>query len=217
MGDRAGRLLRSAWQVVSRYRTAYVAINFGYYGLVLVGMLYVAVIDPAVQERLLGDVGTSLTEGPLATVGGAYLGGNVAAAAALTFVVNFVVGAVVTITLPSLIVPFAGVVLGAYRAVLWGLLLAPTSRELALVMIPHSLTLLLEGQAYVLAIFAACVHGVAFLRPQSVGATSRRQGYVVGLRMAARVYVLVLVVLASAAVYEALEVVVMVRLASGSG
>ena len=209
--------LRSAWQIVNKRRTAYVAINLGYYGLVLVGMLYVAVIDPAVQERLLADVAASLTEGPLATVGGAYLGGNIAAAAALTFVVNFVVGAMLTITLPSLIVPFSGVALGAYRAVLWGLLLAPTSRDLSLVMIPHSLTLVLEGQAYVLAIFAAYVHGLAFLRPQWVGAASRRQGYVVGLKMTAQVYALVLLSLAAAAVYEALEVVAMVRLASASG
>ena len=210
-------VFRSAWQVVRDFRRAYLALNVMYYVLVVLAMIYVALVNPALQEQLMGDVEQALTEGPLATVGAAYLGGNVVAAAILTFLVNLFAGSVLYVTLPSLIVPFAGIPLGAYRAVLWGLLLAPTTRELALVMIPHSLTLLLEGQAYVLAIFAAYVHGLAFLWPRSVGLSSHREGYVAGLKMAARVYMLVVILLAAAAVYEALEVVAMVRLGSGLG
>lgn len=214
MGNTFLGLLRSAWQIVSRYRTTYVAINVGYYGLVLVAMLYVALINPAVQERMLADVQSSLAEGPLATVGSVYLGGNLVGAAALTFLVNLLVGALLTITLPSLIVPFAGIALGAYRAVLWGLLLAPTTSELALVMIPHSLTLILEGQAYILAMLASYVQGIAFLSPQGVGVESHRQGYLEGAKRTGRLYVLVAIVLAVAAVYEAVEVIAMVWLGS---
>jgi hypothetical protein len=209
-------VIRSAWRTVRADRRAYVSLNVMYYGLVALAMIYVGLINPGVQERLLADVGASLTEGPLATVGGVYLGGNVAAAAVLTFVVNLVAGAILTITLPSLIVPFAGIALGAYRAVLWGLLLAPTTSQLALVMIPHSLTLILEGQAYILAILASYIHGVAFLRPQSVGVASHRQGYLQGAKLTARLYVLVVIVLAVAAVYEAVEVIAMVWLASAA-
>jgi hypothetical protein len=72
-------------------------------------------------------------------------------------------------------------------AVLWGLILAPTTGELVLVMIPHSVTLLLEGQAYVLAIFAAYVHGLPFLRPRTVGLSSHREGYAAGPMTVARV------------------------------
>jgi len=210
-------VIRSAWQPVRDHSRAYVALNVMYYGLVGLAMLYVAVINPALQEQLLGGVQQALSEGPLATVGGAYLSGNVFAAAVLTFLVNLFAGSLLYVTLPSLIVPFAGLVLGAYRAVLWGLLLAPTTAELALVMIPHSVTLLLEGQAYILAMLAAYVHGIAFLRPARVGLSTHRKGYVAGLKMAARVYVLVVIVLAAAAVYEALEVVAMVRLGSALG
>jgi hypothetical protein len=209
-------VVRGAWRIVCAHRHAYVALNVMYYGLVAVAMMYVALINPGVQERLLSDVQTSLTEGPLATVGGVYLGGNVIAAAALTFLVNLLVGAILTITLPSLIVPFAGIALGAYRAVLWGLLLAPTTSQLALVMIPHSLTLILEGQGYILAILGSFVQGVAFVRPQSVGGAGHRQGYLEGAKRTARLYVLVVIVLAVAAVYEAMEVIAMVRLASAA-
>ena len=208
-------VVRGASRIVRAHRRAYISLNVTYYGLVALAMMYVALFNPGVQERLLSDVQTSLTEGPLATVGGVYLGGNVIAAAALTFLVNLLVGAVLSITLPSLIVPFAGIGLGAYRAVLWGLLLAPTTSQLALVMIPHSLTLILEGQAYILAILASYAHGLAFLRPQSVGVAGHRQGYLEGAKRTARLYVLVAIVLAVAAVYEAVEVIAMVRVASG--
>lgn len=210
-------VVRSSWQIVREHRRPYILLNGAYYGLVVLGMLYVALINPALQEQLLTEVEAALNEGPLATVGGAYLGGNVLAAAVLTFVVNLLAGSLLYITLPSLILPFAGLLLGAYRAVLWGFLLAPTSTELALVMIPHSLVLILEGQGYILAMLAVYVHGESFLRPRSVGLTSHVRGYVAGLRLSARLYLLVVIVLAVAAIYEALEVILMVRLASGAG
>lgn len=210
-------VVRSAWHLVKTHRKAYVAINVAYYGLVAASMLYVAVIDPSHQERLLADVQTALTEGTLEMVAGVYLGGNVVAAALLTFLVNLLAGSLLYLTLPSLVVPFVGIPLGAYRALLWGLLMAPTTTELALVMIPHSVTLILEGQGYVLAVFAVYVQGMAFLRPRTMGLESHREGYVAGLRMTARVYVLVILALAAAALYEAVEVIAMVQLASGGG
>jgi hypothetical protein len=204
--------LRSAVRVVDNHRRAYAAINLGYYGLVVVAMLYVSLFNRPLQQQLLDSVQGAFTEGPLSTVGGAYLEGNVVLAAVLTFVVNLVAGSFLYITLPSLILPFAGLAVGALRAVLWGLVLAPTSTQLALVMIPHSLTLILEGQAYVLAIFAAYVQGLAFVRPSTVGERNRVRGYLAGLRLTALLYVLVTLVLAASALYEAIEVVAMVRL-----
>jgi hypothetical protein len=117
------------------------------------------------------------------------------------------------ITLPSLVVPFSGLLMGAYRAILWGLLLSPAAPELRLIMIPHSLTLILEGQAYIMAMLAAYVHGRAFLWPRTVGVITHRAGYKVGLSRTLRIYVLVVLLLALAAIYEALEVILLVRLA----
>lgn len=122
---------------------------------------------------------------------------------------------IIWITLPSLVIPFSGLLLGAYRAILWGFLLSPTTPELRLVMIPHSLVLILEGQAYILAMLAAYVQGKAFLWPRSVGAATRRQGYGLGVKRSVRIYVLVVLLLAVAAVYEALEVFIM-RLLGGT-
>ncbi|HOQ99044.1 MAG TPA: stage II sporulation protein M [Anaerolineae bacterium] len=200
------KAIRRAWETVQEYRRAYLALNLAYYGLVILGMIYVST-NPSLQQSLLESVGAAFAEGPLTAVAGAYGGGQVLAAMGITFAVNLLLGTLVQITLPSLIVPFFGVLMGLYRAVLWGLLLSPASPQVAGPMIPHSLTLLLEGQGYIIAMLGVYIQGKAFLWPRSVGAEGHRQGYVAGLKRAAWLYLLVAVVLAIAAIYEALEVI----------
>jgi hypothetical protein len=82
-------------------------------------------------------------------------------------------------------------------------------------MIPHGLTLLLEGQAYILAIFAACRLGQVLLWPESIGQTSRWRAYLAGLRETALVYILVAVVLLASALWEAFEVIYIVAPITG--
>ncbi len=201
------KTLRLVWQ----YRRSYLAINVVFYGLVACGMVYVT-FHPEVQEMLTQAVLLSFTEGPLATVAEAYAGGEVFKSIILTFAVNFAIASVLVIFVPSLLIPFSGVFIGVVRAAMWGLLLAPTTPELRAAMIPHSLTLVIEGQAYVLAMLGAWILGRAFVSPQSVGALSRKEGYLRGLRNGASVYLLVAIVLAVAAVYEVLEVIYLVPL-----
>ena len=86
------------------------------------------------------------------------------------------------------------------------------SSALALVEEFHSLTLILEGQAYIMAMLTAYVHGRAFLWPRTAGVTTHWAGYKVGLSRTLRIYVLVVLLLVLAAIYEALEVILLVRL-----
>jgi hypothetical protein len=219
------KVLRSGIAVIKENRVAYIILNVAYYGLVICGMVFVA-FAPSVQQRLLALVGQAFTAGPLAAVGSAYTGGEVVKAALLTFVVNLFVGSLVYITLPSMVIPFSGMLMGVLRAILWGLLLSPTAPELRLVMIPHSITLILEGQGYILALLAVYAHGKAFLFPRSVGVEAQGDGlqrmarlalggYRAGVKRTARLYVLVVIVLAVAAIYEALEVILLARFAGG--
>ena len=201
--------LKTSIAVVRSNLRAYIVLNILYYGVVAVAMIVVAG-NPQVQEALTQAVVASFTEGPLSTVADAYAGGNVLMAIVLTFAVNFFLGSVLVLFVPSLLIPFGGVAIGLIRATLWGLLLAPTTPELQVAMIPHSLTLVLEGQGYILAMLGAFVLGKAFVSPSSVGASRWRDGYVTGLKKEGRIYVLVALVLAVAAVYEALEVIYLV-------
>jgi hypothetical protein len=204
--------LQRSLALVQADQRAYVTLNVLYYGLVVAAMLYVAFINPGLQQTLLDAVGQAFTAGPLSAVGAAYGGGQVLSAIGLTFVVNLVLGSALQISLPSLIIPFSGVLVGLSRALLWGLLLAPSRPGLAGAMLPHSLTLLLEGQAYILAMLAAVIQAKTFFWPRAYGQTGRWQGYVEGLRRSAWIYLLVIVLLAVAAVYEALEVIFLVPL-----
>ena len=199
-------LIRSAFDVIRRHRRAYVVLNVAFYGVVVCAMV-AAALDPGVQGLLRKATHEGLTQGPLAAVARAYTEGNVILAMVLTFVVNLSGGAFLSITLPSLIIPFSGLLMGGARAAIWGVIMSPASPDMRLAMIPHLLTLILEGQAYVLTMLAACVQGNAFLRPRSVGAEGHGRGYWLGLKDSARLYVLIIVVLAVAAVYEAVEVI----------
>ena len=200
-------LLRKAWQIVRADWKAYLVINAVYYGLVLLGMAYVAFLNPGLQETLLKSTGQAFTQGPLSSVGSAYGGGQVISAMLLTFIVNLFLGSAIEITLPSLILPFSGLLMGVIRAVLWGIILSPSNPSLAGPMIPHSLVLLLEGQGYILVLLAAFIHGKAILIPQAYGIQGRLRGYLEGLKRTGWIYLLAAMLLLIAAVYEAIEVI----------
>ena len=200
------KMVRSSLAVVREHRRAYLILNLLYYGLIVAAMAYAA-FNPDLQRTLWTEVGKGFSTGPLEELVGAYSGGQVLLAAILTFAVNLLGGSFVYITLPSLIIPFSGLLVGVYRALLWGLLFSPTA-ELGAGLIFHLPTIILEGQAYVLAMLAAYVQGIVFLRPKkSVGVRTHRQGYWEGVKLSVRVYLLVVVVLLVAAVYEAVSVI----------
>ncbi|MCB0083546.1 MAG: hypothetical protein KDE47_21540 [Caldilineaceae bacterium] len=202
------RWLAPAFTIVRTHRRAYLWLNGLYYGLMLLGMLY-TFYDAALQRIVTEAVGAAFSQGPLAAVGEAYVSGQTIRAILLTFVINLFVGSGATITLPSLIIPFSGLLMGAYRAVLWGLIYAPTSPELRMIFLPHLPTLLLEGQAYVLVLLGVVMQGRALFAPRTVDATTRRQAYGRSLKLTWQLYGLVLLVLAVAAIYEVLEAAVL--------
>ena len=208
------RLFGQPLQIIRAHQRAYLGINIFYYTLILVGMVYAA-FNPELQQAVLKQVGVAFTQGPLQAVGDAYVNTQIVQATALTFLVNLFIGSFATITLPSLIIPFSGFLMGGYRALLWGLIYSPTTPDMQFILIPHALTLLIEGQAYVLALFAAFVQGKAFLKPRSVGTTSHREGYWIGLKLTAQLYILIVAVLLIAAVYEVLEAAFILRFYTG--
>ncbi len=208
------KTIRTAFDIIRDNRRAYIVLNILYYGLIVCAAGYVF-SNPELQKNLLSLVGTAFNEGPLQGVVSAYSSGQVIQASVSTFIVNLILGSAIWITLPSLIVPFSGVLTGAYRAIMWGLLFSPASPAMDWKMIPHWLTIILEGQAYILAMFAAYVQGKAFLFPRSVGVSSHLRGYWLGLGRSARLYVLVIITLAVSAIYEAVEVILMMRFVSG--
>jgi hypothetical protein len=92
---------------------------------------------------------------------------------------------------------------------LWGLILAPGFTELATMIVPHSVTLLLEGHAYVIAAFFGVLVPVYLFRKSEGPNVGER--YVRALMMNVRGNLLVIIVLVVAAIYEAVEVILMMN------
>ena len=195
--------------IIRANRWPYLVINVIYYGLIVCGMI-VAALYPPLQQIMLARMHAETQSALLAPVVRAYMSGNIPLAALLTFLVNSA-ATFVQITLLSALIPFSGLMV-CTRAVEWGLALSPTTPRIAAVMLPHSLTLLLEGQGYILAMFGCYLSGKWFLRPGKYGFATRRDGYVAGLRVNLRMYPLIVAVLAVAAGYEASEVVAVATL-----
>ena len=133
------------------HRRAWVGMNILYFGTVALGMLAVLVY-PALQQSLLQGVGQAFSPtGTLGPLVQAYTEGRLGMAMVLTFLVNLVLGSLLVLSLPSLVIPFAGILMGVFRAWLWGVLFSPFGGEWDLGLLPHALTVLLEGEAYVVA------------------------------------------------------------------
>jgi Stage II sporulation protein M len=168
------RFLRKPFQIIRANFRAYLTINAIVYGLVITGFVAAMVFPTlgATQVATLEADGTgnlvrSLLHNPWLF--------------SLTILGVNVVTAAQWIVLPSLVVPFAGIALFAYKTFTLGLALAPTTKIMAVGLIPHSLTILIEFQAYALLMFGAYILGRSWVRPATIGARNRRQGYVRGL------------------------------------
>jgi len=169
--------------------------------------MFIAYSLPELQVCLLSGIKSQVAggSGPLGVAGKAYMSKSIPLAAVTTFAINFLLGSLAFITIPSAIVPGAGVLLAAFRAAMWGLLLAPSFDSLSGAMLPHSFTLLLEGEAYVLAAFFGLLILVYLFRKAEGPGPARRYGRALLLNIKGNL--LVAIVLAIAAIYEAIEVI----------
>jgi hypothetical protein len=119
--------LRAALGQIAGARRPFVILNLVYFGIVFSAMAD-CLFDPTLHDSLGKAVLAGLASGPLAGVLGAYNGGHFLSAFLFTFLVNLFVVSFAAITLPSLLLPFSGLVVGAFRALLWGAAFSPPLR-----------------------------------------------------------------------------------------
>lgn len=191
------RVWRRPFQVVRANMRVYLILNAAAYGLALVGFI-IGLLAPdlvAAEAAGLEKDGTGELVRWLV---------NIPPLFALTILgVNLFRLSALTIVLPSLIVPFAGLAFFGYWAVTTGITLVPSSGTGWVALIPHSLTLLIELQAYVLFLLGAFLIGKYWLFPRTAQAKNRRHGYLHGLRQLGLLALPALVLLIIGAVWEA--------------
>ncbi len=193
---------------IRKFKRLFLSLHFTYFGMVVLFML-LAYTLPELQICLLGAIKAQVAggSGPLGVAGKAYMSKSIPLAAVTTFAINFFLGSLAYITIPSVIIPGVGILAAVFRASIWGLLLAPGFDVLAGTMLPHSFTLLLEGEAYIVATFFALLILIYPFRKSEGPSVVNR--YSKALLMNVRGNLLVATVLVTAAIYEAVEVIIM--------
>jgi hypothetical protein len=183
---------------------ALLVLNAVYFGAAVLAAGY-AFLNPVVQSQVTdAAVDAFSPTGGLGPLIQAYLGGELLRAMLLTFLVNLILGSLVVITLPSAVIPFAGLLIGVYRAVLWGLLFAPTpGSAMGPTLWLHMPTILLEGEAYVVAMLGVWLWWRAVITSPG----HRWTAWLHGFKLQLGVYGFVAGLLAAAAVYESIEVI----------
>lgn len=185
------------FRIIGENAGVYLMANAAAYGIFLVGFV-LGLIFPQLSQaqytRLEDDGTADLVQSIFA---------NPWLFALTILAVNTLKMGALTIVAPSLIVPFAGIALFAYWALTTGMTLVPQNDVGWVALIPHSLTLIVELQAYLLLLLGVYLLGRYWIRPRTVGAETRRQAYLRGLRDLGWLALPALALLVIGAIYEA--------------
>lgn len=188
---------RRPFILIRGHRRAYATITAATYGLLVAGfvagLLFPAL--PAARAAALETDGTSDLVTAVASSAPLF--------ALVILAVNVLRLSLLTIVVPSLVVPFAGLAFFGFWVAQTGITLVQSTPVGWVAMIPHTLTVLIELQAYALLAFGAFLLGRAWVRPALVGAPTRRAGYLHGLRSLGILSFPALVLLVVGAVWEA--------------
>lgn len=185
------------FRIIGENARIYLVANAMAYGLVLIGFglgLTFPQLSQAQYTRLQDNGTADLVQSLIA---------NPWLFAVTILGVNTLKMGVLTIVVPSMIVPFAGIALFARWALITGMTLVPPNDIGWVALVPHSLTLVVEFQAYLLLLLGVYLLGKYWVRPATVGAENRRQGYLRGLRDLGWLAQPALALLVVGAVYEA--------------
>lgn len=191
--------IRQSFSILKEHFETFLYLNIVFFGLMAAAAVY-AGFHPEMHVHFYGGAKSSLATGALAPVYDIYVvQRNIPLALAVTFLINLIGGTFVFLSLPSLALPFGGLLLLSLRFCSWGFLFGP-----GIMLSPATLgTAVLEGEGYIIAGLGIYLHGMRVLRPARFGFQSHKEGYIAGLKLAGRLYWLVAIVLLIAASYEA--------------
>lgn len=178
---------------------------------VLFGLFFafmaLAVAFPAYHACVVQLVAGEFTEGRLGYIGEAYASKNIVRAACATFFHNFAIATVSFSVLPSLIIPFAGLLKNALSFALVGFAMAPNWAGSISHLVYHSITLIVELEAYVLAAFVISALPVRIYEGLVLDRFARE--WYKGLIVVGSGTLLAGLILAAAASYEAITIILL--------
>jgi hypothetical protein len=146
------------------------------YGLFFLSMLP-ALVYPFISVWMQEFIGQVFSEkGSLDYVGEAYASGDIAGAAFATWLNNYIVQTVGLTFALSLVIPLAGVLKTAASFAFAGLGITPIWSGMPGMLTYHSITMVLELEAYIYACVAVCAFWTRLIRGLAAPATARAAG-----------------------------------------
>lgn len=200
------KLIHRPLGLIRENLSTYITLNVLIYGTLAASLLFGALF-PALAESGLNAMSAFASASPIgpdALSAGA--DGDMLALAGLILFSTVVFGGIMMALLPSLLIPFSGVVIHMVFAALLGLSYAPVDGWRILG--AHSLTLLLELQGYILLLLGTTLLARYTLTPGRFSLPTRRAGYLRGLSEICWMCVPAALVLILGALYESFEFVV---------
>jgi len=199
------RIVSQAIEAAKRMRMLLLLVALFYVGSYLVGWYLISIKSQVAAETAQLVSGAVLTETPFTTILQSLRGGELVQAILITFLLNLTTGAFLSTTLPG-IIPLVGALgtmaITLFRGFIIGVtypeILASSAAGFALGMG----TLILELGAYVFSGAAGINIALAPILPRRYGVQSRWAAFKMAWKDAARIYVIVIILLALGAIWE---------------
>ena len=199
------RIVSQAIEAAKRMRMLLLLVALFYVGSYLVGWYLISIKSQVAVETAQLVSGAVLTETPFTTILQSLRGGELVQAILITFLLNLTTGAFLSTTVPG-IIPLVGA-LGTMAITLFrGFIIGVTYPEI-LASSPAGFalgmgTLILELGAYVFSGAAGINIALAPILPRRYGVQSRWAAFKMAWKDAARIYVIVIILLALGAIWE---------------
>jgi uncharacterized membrane protein SpoIIM required for sporulation len=199
------RVLSEAVQASRRMKTLLVLVASLYVGSYLAGWYLISVKSPIAVEMNQALKELVLAQQPFTSIIQSLHGGELVKAILLTLVVNLTMGAFLTTTLPG-VAPLVGALGTVAITLLRGLVIGVTYPEvLSSSVVGFALglgTMILELGAYVFSGAAGINIALAPIFPKRYGVQSRGEAFKMAWKDAAKVYLIVVILLLLGAVWE---------------
>jgi hypothetical protein len=198
-------ILAQTVETVKRMRKLFVMMALIYIGSYLSGWYLVSINSPVATEGAQLVSGAVSTQAPFTTILESLRGGELVRAILITFFVNLSTGAFLSTTLPG-IVPLLGAVatvaITVFRGFTIGLIYPEILASSPAGFVLGFGTMILELGAYVFSGGAGINIALAPILPKRYGVQSRWAAFKMAWKDAARVYVIVIILLALGAIWE---------------
>jgi uncharacterized membrane protein SpoIIM required for sporulation len=207
-------LLSEVVQAEKKMRLLVLFLALLYVVSYLTGWYLISIKSPVAVETVQAISGSVLTETPFTIIIESLQGGQLVQAIMVTFLLNLISGAFLTTTLPG-IIPLVGALGTIAVTLMRGFVIGVVYPEVLASSVAGFVlgvgTMILELGAYVFSGAAGIHIALAPIMPSRYGVQSRWAAFKIAWKDAARIYVIVVILLALGAIWEMTGIILVLR------